>query len=125
LRRSNQDVGGRLLELGEREFVVRGRGYLRGVDDIRQVVLKAEGGTPVTIAQVATVQVGPEIRRGIADVNGEGEDVGGIVVMRFGENAQRTIEAAKARIAELAPGLPPGVEVVTEYDRSALIGRAV
>ncbi len=125
LRRSNRDVGGRLLELGEREFIVRGKGYLRGVADVRDVVLKAENGTPVTIAQVADVRVGPEIRRGIADVNGEGEVVGGIVVMRSGENAQATIDAVKARLAELAAGLPPGVEVVTEYDRSGLIGRAV
>ncbi len=125
LRRSNQDVGGRLLELGEREYIVRGKGYLRGVDDIRNVVLRAEGGTPVTIGQIADVRLGPEIRRGIADVNGEGEVVGGIVVMRFGENAQATIERVKTRLAELQPGLPPGVEVVAEYDRSALIGRAI
>ena len=125
LRRSNRDVGGRLLELGEREFIVRGKGYLRGVDDIRDVVLRAENGTPITIGQVADVRIGPEIRRGIADVNGEGEVVGGIVVMRSGENAQATIDRVKARITELAAGLPPGVEVVTEYDRSGLIGRAV
>ena len=125
LRRSNRDVGGRLLELGEREFIVRGKGYLTGVEDIRQVVLNAEGGTPVTIGQVAEVRIGPEIRRGIADVNGEGEVVGGIVVMRSGENAQATIDAVKARIAEVSDGLPPGVEVVTEYDRSELIASAV
>ena len=125
LRRSNQDVGGRLLELGEREYIVRGKGYLRGLDDIRNVVLRAEGGTPVTIGQVAEVRLGPEIRRGIAEVNGKGEVVGGIVVMRYGENAQATIDRVKERIAELEDGLPPGVEVVTEYDRSALIGRAV
>ena len=125
LRRSNRDVGGRLLELGEREFIVRGKGYLRGVADIRDVVLRAENGTAVTIGQVAEVRIGPEIRRGIADVNGEGEVVGGIVVMRSGENAQATIDRVKARIAELGAGLPPGVEVVTEYDRSGLIGRAV
>ncbi|MBC12787.1 MAG: CusA/CzcA family heavy metal efflux RND transporter, partial [Rhodothermaceae bacterium] len=125
LRRSNRDVGGRLLELGEREFIVRGKGYLQGLDDIRQVVVKAEGGTAVTIGQVAEVRLGPEIRRGIADVNGEGEVVGGIVVMRSGENAQATIDAVKARIAELGAGLPPGVEVVTEYDRSELIASAV
>ena len=125
LRRSNRDVGGRLLELGEREFIVRGKGYLRGVADIRNVVLRAENGTAVTIGQVAEVRIGPEIRRGIADVNGEGEVVGGIVVMRSGENAQATIDRVKARIAELGAGLPPGVEVVTEYDRSGLIGRAV
>lgn len=125
LRRSNQDVGGRLLELGEREFIVRGKGYLRGLGDIRDVVLKAEGGTSVTVGQVAEVRLGPEIRRGIADVNGEGEVVGGIVVMRYGENAQATIERVKERLVELQSGLPPGLEVVTEYDRSALIGRAV
>lgn len=125
LRRSNRDVGGRIVELGEREFVVRGKGYLRGIEDIRAVVVRAEGGTPITVGDVATVQLGPQLRRGIADVNGEGEVVGGIVVMRYGENAQATIDRVKARIAELGPGLPPGVEVVTEYDRSALIGRAV
>ena len=125
LRRSNRDVGGRIVELGEREFVVRGKGYLRGLGDIRDVVVRAEGGTPVTVGDVATVQLGPQLRRGIADVNGQGEVVGGIVVMRYGENAQATIERVKTRIAELGPGLPPGVEVVTEYDRSALIGRAV
>ena len=118
-------MGGRLLELGEREFIVRGKGYLRGIADIRDVVLRAENGTPVTIGQVADVRIGPEIRRGIADVNGEGEVVGGIVVMRSGENAQATIDRVKTRIAELSAGLPPGVEVVTEYDRSGLIGRAV
>ncbi len=125
LKRSNRDVGGRLLELGEREFIVRGKGYLKGVEDIREVVLKAEGGTAVTVGDVATVQLGPEIRRGIADVNGEGEVVGGIVVMRYGENAQKTIDRVKTRLAELESGLPAGVEVVTEYDRSGLIGRAV
>ena len=125
LQRSNQDVGGRLLEMGEREYIVRGKGYLRGLDDIRDVVLQAEGGTSVTIGDVADVRLGPEIRRGIADRNGEGEVVGGIVVMRYGENAQKTIERVKARLAELEAGLPEGVEVVTEYDRSALIGRAV
>ncbi|PAP76362.1 efflux RND transporter permease subunit [Rubrivirga marina] len=125
LRRSNRDVGGRLLELGEREFIVRGKGYLTGLDDIRQVVVKAEGGTPVTVGQIAEVRLGPEIRRGIADVNGEGEVVGGIVVMRSGENAQATIDAVKERIAEVSSGLPPGVEVVTEYDRSELIASAV
>ncbi|WP_412069902.1 efflux RND transporter permease subunit [Rubrivirga sp. IMCC43871] len=125
LRQSNRDVGGRLLELGEREYIVRGTGYLRGLDDIRSVVVKAEGGTSVTVGQVADVRLGPEIRRGIADVNGEGEVVGGIVVMRSGGNAQATIDLVKARIAELEAGLPEGVDVVTEYDRSGLIGRAV
>jgi Cu(I)/Ag(I) efflux system membrane protein CusA/SilA len=121
LARSNRDVGGRLLELGEREYVVRGRGYLRGEEDLRNVVVRAEGGVAVTVGQVATVQVGPEMRRGIAESNGEGEVVGGIVVMRQGANAQRVIEAVKARLDALRPGLPPGVEVTTEYDRSTLI----
>lgn len=126
IERSNRDVGGRLVEMGEREYVVRGKGYLRGVEDIRSIPLRAtSGGTPVTIGDVAYVGIGPEIRRGIADKNGEGEVVGGIVVMRYGENAQRVIEQVKARLAELAPGLPEGVQVVPEYDRSALIQEAV
>jgi len=125
LQRSNRDVGGRLLELGEREYIVRGRGYLQSIDDIRNVGLRAQNGIAVTIGDIANVRLGPEIRRGIVDVNGEGEVVGGVVVMRYGENAQATIERVKVRLAELAPGLPPGVEVVTEYDRSALIGRAI
>ncbi|WP_412060788.1 efflux RND transporter permease subunit [Rubrivirga sp. IMCC45206] len=125
LRQSNRDVGGRLLELGEREYIVRGKGYLQGVDDIRAVAIKAQGGTAVTVGQVADVRLGPEIRRGIADVNGQGEVVGGIVVMRSGGNAQATIDRVKARIAELEAGLPAGVDVVTEYDRSGLIGRAI
>src|SRR5690606_29810197 len=126
LRSSNQDVGGRVLEMGEREFIVRSRGYLQGLPDIRTVPLKhAVGGTVITVGDVATVQLGPELRRGIAEKNGQGEVVGGIVVMRYGENAQRVITRVKERIEELAPGLPEGVEVVTEYDRSALIGRAI
>ncbi len=125
IQRSNQDVGGRLLEMGEREYVVRGKGYLRGMEDIRQIPLKARGGTPLTLGDVARVQLGPEIRRGIAEKNGEGEVVGGIVVMRYGENAQRVIGRVKARLAELEGSLPPGVHVVAEYDRSALISAAV
>ena len=125
LQRSNQDVGGRLLELGEREYIVRGRGYLRGLSDIRSVPLKIDQGTPLTIGDVAVVQVGPEIRRGLVEKNGEGEVVGGIVVMRFGGNAQKVINRVKARLDELRPSLPEGVEIVTEYDRSALIQRAI
>ena len=125
LKASNQDVGGRLLELGEKEFIVRGKGYLKGMEDIRQIPLKANMGTTVTIGDVAHVQLGPEIRRGIAEKNGEGEVVGGIIVMRYGENAMKVIERVKARLAELAPGLPAGVQVVTEYDRSGLIQSAV
>lgn len=125
LQRSNQDVGGRLLELGEREYIVRGKGYLKGIADIRSVPLKTDRGTTLTIGDVASVQLGPEIRRGLADHNGEGEVVGGIVVMRYGENAQKVIQRVKERIAELQSSLPEGVEIVTEYDRSALIQRAI
>ncbi|MCS3635712.1 Cu(I)/Ag(I) efflux system membrane protein CusA/SilA [Salinibacter ruber] len=125
LKSSNRDVGGRLLEMGEREFVVRGKGYLKGQEDIRNVVLRANRGTPITIGDVARVQLGPELRRGIADVNGEGEVVGGIVVMRTGENALATINRVKDRLAELEPSLPKGIEITTEYDRAPLIQRAM
>ncbi|MCS3699237.1 efflux RND transporter permease subunit [Salinibacter ruber] len=125
LQSSNRDVGGRLLEMGEREFVVRGKGYLKGQEDIRNVVLRANRGTPITIGDVARVQLGPELRRGIADVNGEGEVVGGIVVMRTGENALATINRVKDRLAELEPSLPKGIEIATEYDRAPLIQRAM
>ncbi len=125
LQRSNRDVGGRVVEMGEREYVVRGKGYLRGVDDIRSIPLKTASGTSVTISDVARVQRGPELRRGIAEKNGEGEVVGGIIVMRYGENAQKVIEDVKTRLSELTASLPEGVHVVTEYDRSGLIERAV
>jgi Cu(I)/Ag(I) efflux system membrane protein CusA/SilA len=125
LQRSNQDVGGRLLEMGEREFIVRGKGYLKGVDDIRSVGLSSRSGTPLTIGDVARVRVGPELRRGIADVDGQGEVVGGIVVMRSGENAMEVIERVEARLAELKPSLPDGVEVVPQYNRRPLIERAI
>ncbi len=125
LQESNRDVGGRIVEMGEREFIVRGKGYLDGLDDIRGIPLKTASGSRVTIGDVARVQLGPELRRGIAERNGEGEVVGGIIVMRSGENAQKVIEGVKARLAELQPGLPEGVQIVTEYDRSGLIQSAV
>lgn len=125
ISRSNRDVGGRLLEIAESEFIVRGRGYLEGVADIRNVPVRTMHGTTVTVGDLANVQVGPDIRRGIAERNGEGEVVGGVVVMRYGENAQRVIEAVKERIAEIGPGLPADVQIVEEYDRSLLIGRAI
>ncbi len=125
VRAGNNDVGGRLVELAGREYMVRGRGYVRSTKDIEDLVLKAEGGTPVTIKDVATVALGPEMRRGIADYNGQGDVVGGIVVMRAGENALHVIERVKAKLAEIAPSLPPGVEVITTYDRSDLIERAI
>ena len=125
VRRGNADVGGRLLELSGREYMVRGRGYVRSLADLEKLVLKSEGGTPVTVKDVATVALGPEMRRGIADYNGQGDVVGGIVVMRQGENALDVIGHVKAKLAQVQPSLPAGVEVVTTYDRSELITRAI
>ncbi|HET6361389.1 MAG TPA: CusA/CzcA family heavy metal efflux RND transporter [Gemmatimonadota bacterium] len=126
IRMSNQDVGARVLELGGAEYMIRGRGYLRGVGDIRQVAVgTTPGGTPIRVADVADVHVGPEMRRGIADLNGDGEVVTGFVIMRFGENPLAVIDRVKERIDEIAPGLPPGVVVLTGYDRSGLIHRAI
>ncbi|MDZ7590471.1 MAG: efflux RND transporter permease subunit [Rubrivivax sp.] len=121
----NQETGGGLLELAEAEYMVRASGYLKTLDDFRAIPLVARGGIPVRLGDVATVQVGPEMRRGIAELDGEGEVTGGIVVLRSGKNAQETIRAVKTRLAELQKSLPPGVEVVTTYDRSALIERAI
>ncbi len=126
IQRSNSDVGGRLVELAETEFMVRGLGYIQSVADIEQIALGVdEHGTPIRVKDVATVQVGPELRRGLAEWNGEGEVVGGIVVMRSGENALKVIDRVKEKLASLKPGLPEGVVVVANYDRSALILRAV
>ena len=125
VRHGNNDVGGRLVELSGREYMVRGRGYVKSTKDLEALVLKSVNGTPVTVKDVATVSIGPELRRGIADLNGEGDVVGGIVVMRYGENALNVIERVKAKFAELKPSLPSGVEVVTTYDRSELIDRAI
>jgi Cu(I)/Ag(I) efflux system membrane protein CusA/SilA len=118
-------VGGRLVELSGREYMVRGRGYVKSIADLEKLVLKAEGGTPIQVKDVATVALGPEIRRGVADFNGEGDVVGGIVVMRQGENALGVIERVKAKLEELKSSLPEGVEVITTYDRSELIGQAI
>ena len=125
VRHGNNDVGGRLVEFSGREYMVRGRGYVKSTKDLEALVLKSVNGSPVTVKDVATVSIGPELRRGIADFNGEGDVVGGIVVMRYGENALNVIERVKARFAELKPSLPSGVEVVTTYDRSELIDRAI
>ncbi len=125
VRHGNNDVGGRLVEFSGREYMVRGRGYVKSTKDLEALVLKSVNGTPVTVKDVASVSVGPELRRGIADFNGEGDVVGGIVVMRYGENALNVIERVKAKFAELKPSLPAGVEVVTTYDRSDLIDRAI
>ena len=125
LMAGNQETGGGLLELAEAEYMVRASGYLKTLDDFRAIPLAARGGIPVRLGDVATVQVGPEMRRGIAELDGEGEVTGGIVVLRSGKNAQQTIRAVKTRLAELGKSLPQGVEVVTTYDRSALIERAI
>ncbi len=126
IRDANRETGGSVVELAEAEYMVRARGYLRSLDDFRRIpVLVSEGGVPVLLADVARVQVGPEMRRGISDLDGEGEVVGGIVVLRSGKNAWETIQAVKAKLETLKPGLPPGVEIVPVYDRSALIERAV
>jgi len=125
IRASNRDVGGRVVELAEKEYMVRGRGYLRGVEDIAGIVLKAERGTPVRVGDVARVELVPAERRGIAELNGEGEVASGIVMARFGENALEVIGHIKARLAEIAPGLPAGAEIVPVYDRSELIERAI
>ncbi|MDZ7374294.1 MAG: CusA/CzcA family heavy metal efflux RND transporter, partial [candidate division KSB1 bacterium] len=124
VRRANAEVGARLLEVAGAEFMVTGRGYLKSIDDIRQAVVKAgTGGVPITVGQVAEVLVGPDIRRGVAELDGRGEVVGGIVVMRYGENALRVIDRVKAKLREVK--LPEGVEVVITYDRSDLIKRAI
>ncbi|MGZ5184536.1 MAG: efflux RND transporter permease subunit [Caldimonas sp.] len=125
LAAGNQETGGSVLELAEVEYVVRANGYLKTLDDFRAIPLAARGGVAVRLGDVASVQVGPEMRRGIAELDGEGEVAGGIVILRSGKNARTTIEAVKARLAELQKSLPKGVEIVTTYDRSALIERAV
>ena len=126
LENANREAGGGVLEMGEAEYMVRARGYLRTLEDFRAIPLNvSETGTPVTLGDVARVQLGPEMRRGIAELDGEGEVVGGVIVMRSGRNALSTIAAVKAKLAELKGGLPPGVEIVPTYDRSQLIGRAV
>jgi len=126
LKRANQEGGGGSLELAEAEYIVRASGYLKSLDDFRAVPVRtAGGGIPVTVGDVATVQIGPDTRRGIAELNGEGEVAGGVIVMREGKNAREVIEGVRAKLAELKRSLPPGVEIVTTYDRSGLIDRAV
>ena len=124
--KANQEAGGSVLELGEAEYMVRASGYLRTLDDFRSIPLTTTAaGVSVRLGDVARIQIGPEMRRGIAELNGDGEVAGGVIVMRSGKNALETIEAVKAKMAGLKASLPPGVEIVTTYDRSALIDRAV
>ncbi len=125
IRSSNRDVGGRVIEMAETEFVVRGRGYLRGVSDIENLVVKADKGTPVLVRDIARVELVPDERRGLAELNGEGEVVAGIAVARYGQNALDVIGNIKAKIAEISSGLPQGVSLQAVYDRSDLIHRAI
>jgi copper/silver efflux system protein len=126
LRRGNSDVGGQVVEMGEAEFMVRGLGYLKGLEDINDIPLRAgASGATVTMRDVANVAIGPEMRRGIAELDGRGEVVGGVVVMRSGENAPEVIAGVKKKLEQLQAGLPADVRIVATYDRSALIGRAV
>src|SRR5438034_534153 len=125
IRMSNGDVGGKIFEVGSTEFYVRGRGYIKKIEDIENVPLKSQKGTPVYVKNVGTVHLGPDIRRGIAELNGEGEVVGGIVVMRYGENALRVIDGVKKKLEEIKSSLPEGVEVITAYNRGQLIKRSI
>ena len=126
IQAGNQEAGGSVIEMGEAEYMVRATGYLQGLDDLSDVPLGVNAnGTPVLLSDIAELRLGPQMRRGIAELNGEGEVVGGIIVMRWGENASKTIDAVKERLATLQRSLPDGVEIVTTYDRSALIERAV
>jgi Cu(I)/Ag(I) efflux system membrane protein CusA/SilA len=125
IRQSNEDVGGRVMEIAGHEYVVRGRGYATKIEDLESIALRAPNGTPVLLGDVARVSLGPDQRRGLAELDGKGETVGGIVVMRFGENALDVIGAVKARLAEVQRTLPKGVKVVVTYDRSELIEASV
>jgi len=125
IRDSNRDVGGRAIEMAETEYMVRGRGYLRGREDIEQLVVKAEKGTPVLVRDIARVELVPDERRGLTELNGEGEVVSGIAMARYGQNALEVIHNVKAKIAEVSSGLPEGVTVETVYDRADLIHRAI
>src|SRR5437762_3157517 len=125
IRRSNADVGGKIFEVGSTEYYVRGRGYIKKIEDIENIPLKTVQGTPVYVKNVGIVHLGPDIRRGVAELNGEGEVVGGIVVMRYGVNALRVIDGIKKKLEEIKSSLPEGVEVISAYDRSQLIKRSI
>jgi copper/silver efflux system protein len=126
IKTSNMDVGGRLVEFSETEYMVRAQGYIQSIDDLNSIPVAFDtDGTPVRLQDVARVHIGPELRRGVTDLNGEGEVAGGVVIMRYGENALATIEAVRAKLEELKTGLPEGVEIVPVYDRGDLIERAV
>ena len=127
VRQSNNDVGGRLVEFASREYMVRGRGYARSLDDLRSIVVGGDprAGVPITVKDIGQVTLGPDIRRGVADLDGKGDAVGGVVIMRSGENALHVIDRVKAKLDQIQPSLPPGVKIVTTYDRSELILRSI
>ena len=127
IKNSNNDVGGRLLEMGEMEYMVRGLGYIKSIEDLKKIPIgySPESGTPIYLENVATINIGPELRRGLAEWNGEGETVGGIIVMRYGENALKVIERVKDKLEELKKSLPDDVQIITSYDRSTLIESAI
>ena len=125
IRMSNNDVGGRSIELSGTEYMVRGRGYIRSIKDLESIGVGMNSGTPITLGSVSQISIGPDMRRGLAELDGRGEVVGGVVVMRYGENALKVIERVKEKIKEITPSLPPGVELVTTYDRSDLIQRSI
>ncbi len=127
IKRSNNDVGGRLLEMGETEYMVRGLGYIKSVDDLKKIAIgvSPKSGSPIYLSDVADVTIGPELRRGLADWNGKGETVGGIIIMRYGENALAVINRVKEKLKELKKSLPPDVQIKTAYDRSTLIDKAI
>jgi Cu(I)/Ag(I) efflux system membrane protein CusA/SilA len=125
IQMSNRDVGGKTFEVSSTEFFVRGRGYIKSLDDFKSIVLRVQNGTPVYLSEVATVHLGPDLRYGVAELNGVGETVGGVVVMRYGENALKVIDGVKKKFEEIKKALPDGVEIVPVYDRSDLINRAI
>jgi Cu(I)/Ag(I) efflux system membrane protein CusA/SilA len=126
IQRGNQESGGRVIEMAEAEYMVRASGYIEGIEDLEAIPLSVtETGTPILLSDVADISVGPELRRGVGELNGEGEAVGGVIVMRYGENARATIQRVEERLEELSASLPDGVEIVTTYNRASLIERAV
>jgi Cu(I)/Ag(I) efflux system membrane protein CusA/SilA len=125
VRMSNNEVGGRSIELSGAEYMIRGRGYIKSTKDIEAIAVGGEGGTPILVRDIGSVTLGPDMRRGIAELNGKGEVVGGIVVMRYGENALNLIDRVKRKIKEIEPSLPAGVKIVTTYDRSDIILRSI
>jgi Cu(I)/Ag(I) efflux system membrane protein CusA/SilA len=125
IRMSNNDVGGRSVELSGTEYMVRGKGYIRSIKDLESIGVGMNGGTPITLGSVSQISIGPDMRRGLAELDGRGEVVGGVVVMRYGENALRVIDRVKEKIKEITPSLPPGVKIVPTYDRSDLIQRSI